>query len=156
MSATVTPEKILGELEKLWASQGKAEGGAGVLRACSMTLVVMTEEGDDASALGETLAALMPEHPARAIVIRLRGAGERALTERVYQQCWMPFGQRRQICCEQIEITASDAALPALPSVVLPLTMPDLPVMLWCRSARLAQMPEFHAIAAVATKVVVD
>jgi glucose-6-phosphate dehydrogenase assembly protein OpcA len=159
MSATVTPEKILGELEKLWASQGKegqAEGGAGVLRACSMTLVVMTEEGDDAAALGETLAALMPEHPARAIVIRLRGAGERALTERVYQQCWMPFGQRRQICCEQIEITASDAALPDLPSVVLPLTMPDLPVMLWCRSARLAQMPEFRAIAAIATKVVVD
>ena len=53
----------------------------------------------------------MPEHPARAIVIRLRGAGERALSERVYAQCWMPFGQRRQICCEQIEITASDAAL---------------------------------------------
>jgi hypothetical protein len=23
----------------------------------------------------------------------------------------MPFGQRRQICCEQVEITASDAAL---------------------------------------------
>jgi len=59
---------------------------------------------------GETMAALMPEHPARTIVVRLSGAGERALAERVYAQCWMPFGERRQICCEQIEITASDAA----------------------------------------------
>ena len=50
-------------------------------------------------------------------MIRLRGEGERALTERVYAQCWMPFGQRRQICCEQVEITAADAALADLPSV---------------------------------------
>ena len=28
---------------------------------------------------GETVAALMPEHPARAILVRLRGEGERAL-----------------------------------------------------------------------------
>ena len=98
----------------------------------------------------------MPEHPARTILIRLRGEGERALSERVYQQCWKPFGQRQQICCEQIEITASDAALADLPSVILPLAVPDLPVILWCRSARLVERPEFGAIARMATKVVVD
>src|SRR5581483_8635333 len=124
MSATVAPEKILKELANLWVSLGKqseGESGAGVLRACSMTLLVLTEQSDDLMALGETIAALMPEHPARAIVVRLSGAGERGLTERVYSQCWMPFGQRRQICCEQVEITASDAALRDLWSVVLPL-----------------------------------
>jgi glucose-6-phosphate dehydrogenase assembly protein OpcA len=76
----------------------------------------------------------MPEHPARAILVRLSGAGDRSLAERVYSQCWMPFGQRRQICCEQVEITASDAALADLQSVVLPLTVPDLPLIVWCRS----------------------
>src|SRR5438046_9676040 len=30
----------------------------------------------------------MPEHPARSILIRVRADGERALSERVYQQCW--------------------------------------------------------------------
>ncbi len=102
MSTTVAPDHILKELAALWTQEGK-QGDAGVLRACSMTLVVVAEAAEDAGALGETIAALMPEHPARAILIRLQGDGERALSQRVYEQCWMPFGQRRQICCEQIE-----------------------------------------------------
>jgi glucose-6-phosphate dehydrogenase assembly protein OpcA len=155
VSTTVAPETILKELAALWTEEGK-QGGAGVLRACSMTLIVISEEGEDAGALGETIASLMPEHPARTILVRLRGAGERALSERVYQQCWKPFGQRQQICCEQIELTASDAALGDLPSVLLPLVVADLPVMLWCRSPRMAAMPEFGEMARMATKVVVD
>jgi glucose-6-phosphate dehydrogenase assembly protein OpcA len=153
------PEHILRELADLWVSlgkQGQAESGAGVLRACTLTLVVLAEASDDATALGETIAALMPEHPARTIVVRLSGAGEQALAERVYAQCWMPFGERRQICCEQIEITASDAALADLPSVVLPLAAPDLPMIVWSRSARLFEMPPFGAVARMAAKVVVD
>jgi len=160
MMGAVAPDKILKELDELWVSMGhqesQGEGGQGVLRACTMTLVVIAEESEDAAGLGETMAALMPEHPARTIVIRLRGAGERALSQRVYAQCWMPFGQRRQICCEQVEITASDAALPDLPSVVLPLAVPDLPLVLWCRSGRLLDLPVFRRVVAMAQKVVLD
>jgi glucose-6-phosphate dehydrogenase assembly protein OpcA len=155
MSTTVAPESILKELAALWTQEGK-QGDAGVLRACSMTLIVIAEADDDAAALGETIAALMPQHPARSILIRLLGERERALSHRVYQQCWKPFGQRQQICCEQIEITASDPALADLPSVILPLAVPDLPVILWCRSARLVRRPEFGEIARMATKVVID
>src|SRR5262245_60191286 len=155
MSTTSAPDRSLKQLADLWTAEGK-QGEAGVLRACSMTLCVIADPGDDPSAIGETMAALMPEHPARAIIIRLSRAGERTLAERVYQQCWMPFGQRRQICCEQIEITASDSALADLPSVLLPLAVPDLPLVLWCRSARLMQMPEFRELARMATKVIVD
>jgi len=159
MGTTVAPEKILKELAELWVDsgkQGQAEGGTGVLRACSMTLLVLAEAGEDTQDLGETIAALMPEHPARAVLVRLSGAGERSMTERVYSQCWMPFGQRRQICCEQVEITVSDAALADLRSVVLPLTVPDLPLIVWCRSTRLLAMPEFRDIAEMAQKVVLD
>jgi len=159
MSTSIAPEKILKELAELWVDNGKqaqAEAGTGVLRACSMTLLVLAEAGEDTQDLGETIAALMPEHPARTILVRLSGAGDRSLAERVYSQCWMPFGQRRQICCEQVEITVSDAALADLRSVILPLTVPDLPLILWCRSARLLTMPEFREIAAMAGKVVFD
>ena len=157
--ATVAPEKILKELAELWETTGKQgteESGHGVLRACTMTLVVVAEESDDVSRLGETLAALMPEHPARAIVIRLSGGGERALAAHVYAQCWMPFGQRRQICCERVEITASDAALADLPSVVRPLAVADLPLILWCRSTRVLDAPEFRELEAQATRVIVN
>jgi glucose-6-phosphate dehydrogenase assembly protein OpcA len=149
-AVTVAAEQILRELADLWVSLGS------VLRACTLTLVVLEEASGDAAELGETIAALMPEHPARTIVVRLSGAGERALAERVYAQCWMPFGERRQICCEQIEITASDAALADLPSLVLPLAAPDLPVIVWSRSERLFEMPPFGAVARTAAKVVVD
>jgi len=155
MSTTVAPDRILKELAALWVEEGK-QGATGVLRACSMTLIVIAEERADTSELGETIAALMPEHPARAILVRVRAGSERALSERVYQQCWMPFGQRRQICCEQIELTASDAALGDLPSVLLPLIVADLPVIVWCRSPRLVPMPEFAQIGRLADKVILD
>lgn len=154
---TIAPDRILHEMADLWVSLGKqGEGEAGVLRACSMTLVVAAEESDDPQAIGETLAALMPEHPSRAIVIRLRAEDQRALDARVFAQCWMPFGHRQQICCEQIEITASDASLPDLAAAVLPLTVPDLPVILWCRSPRLFHLDAFPQLAAIGQKVVLD
>ena len=40
--------------------------------------------------------------------------------------------------------------------MILPLAVPGLPVILWCRSARLVRRPEFGAIAGMATKVVMD
>ena len=148
MSATVAPDAILKELAALWTQEGK-QGDAGVLRACSMTLLVMAEAERRCRRARRNDGRADAASIRRArILIRLRGDGERALSERVYQQCWKPFGQRQQICCEQIEITASDAALADLPSVILPLAVPDLPVILWCRSARLVRRPEFGAIAA--------
>ncbi|MDQ6665267.1 MAG: glucose-6-phosphate dehydrogenase assembly protein OpcA [Acidobacteriota bacterium] len=156
---TIQPDTILHELSDLWVSLAKqpAEGeAAGVLRACAMTLITVVDETEDPAAVSETLAELMHEHPSRAIVIRLRDTSEPVLSARVLAQCWMPFGTGRQICCEQIEITASDASLPDLAAVVLPLTVPDLPVMLWCRSARLFRLPGFFGIAEIAQKVIVD
>ena len=113
MSATINPDRVLHELSDLWVSLGKHDGdeSTGVLRACAMTLVVLAEAAEDANAIGETLAALMREHPSRAIVIRIADSTEPALEAKVLAQCWMPFGQRRQICCEQIEISASNPSL---------------------------------------------
>jgi glucose-6-phosphate dehydrogenase assembly protein OpcA len=159
MSATIEPEKILRELSELWVSLGKdADHGqsSGVLRACSMTLVTLVEESEDPTDVWSTMAALMPEHPSRAIVIRFRPSAERELASRVFSQCWMPFGHRRQICCEQIEIMASDASLPDLAAVVLPLAVADLPVMLWCRSVRLFSLPDFPQLTKIAHKLVLD
>jgi glucose-6-phosphate dehydrogenase assembly protein OpcA len=156
-AGTIAPDRILHEMADLWVSLGKqGEGDAGVLRACSMTLVVAAEESDDAQAIGETLAALMPEHPSRAIVVRFRAEDQRSLAARVFAQCWMPFGHRQQICCEQIEITASDASLPDLAAVLMPLKVPDLPVILWCRSPRLFRLAAFPQLSSIAQKVVLD
>ncbi len=159
MSTTIQPERVLRELAELWVTLGKESDPAhssGVLRACTMTLITLVEETEDPSDVWSTMAALMPEHPSRAIVIRFHPSAVRELASRVFSQCWMPFGHRRQICCEQIEIRASDASLPDLAPVVLPLAVADLPVMVWCRSARLFGLPEFPQIARIAHKLLLD
>jgi len=159
VSTTIQPERVLRELAELWVTLGKESDpghSSGVLRACAMTLITLVEESEDPSDVWSTMAALMPEHPSRAIVIRFRESATRELSSRVFSQCWMPFGHRRQICCEQIEISASDASLPDLAPVVLPLAVADLPVMLWCRSARLFSLPDFPQIAKIAHKLLLD
>ena len=153
------PDQILHDLANLWVTlgkQGQPETGMGVLRACSLNLVVVAEESDDFQALGETVAALMPEHPARAITIRLRAAAGAELESRVFSQCWMPFGQRRQICCEQIEILASQETLQDALSLAAAVAAPDLPVLVWCRSERLVERPDFRKLLQGAGRVVVD
>jgi glucose-6-phosphate dehydrogenase assembly protein OpcA len=159
MNAALQPEQILRELDELWVSLGKqenGEGSGGVLRACAMTLITVTEESQDAASLGETLAMLMREHPSRAIVLRLLDTSEPVLESRVVAQCWMPFGQRQQICCEQIEISTSASRLPDLPPVIRALTAPDLPVVVWCRQHDLLANRELAPILDLANKLIVN
>lgn len=155
----VTPDQVLKELSELWESLGKvgrAEPVPGVLRACCMTLGVLAETTEDHAALGETLATLMPEHPARSILVWLLGESKEELTARVTSQCWRPFGGRQQICSEHIEITASDHALKDLTPFALALAVPDLPLIVWCRSARLIDRAEFWELARAAQKIILD
>ena len=159
-AAAIRPEKILKELAKLWVDLAKADDSKtsnGVLRACAMTLIVAVEEREHAQEVGGTIAELMHEHPSRAIVLHVdQQSDSESLDARVFAQCWMPFGKRQQICCEEIEITAPESLLADVPKLLLALTVPDLPVVLWVRSARLALHPEFQKIFPLATKIVVD
>src|SRR5882672_9483580 len=158
MPATIQPDRVLHELSELWVSLGKQNGheSMGVLRACAMTLVVVAEAQEDAAEVGETLALLMREHPSRAVVVRVRDVDAPELEAKVLAQCWMPFGQRRQICCEQIEISTSNSSLVDVPAVVLPLVVADLPVILWFRPPRLLASPALKDLARIATKTVID
>src|SRR5438105_13107744 len=103
MADTIQPDQLLKELSELWVSFGKQNGDepSGVLRACAMTLVVLAEAGEDANHIGATLAALMREHPSRAIVVRVSDSEEPALDARVFTQSWMPFWQRAHTCSAQ-------------------------------------------------------
>ncbi|MBI5282478.1 MAG: glucose-6-phosphate dehydrogenase assembly protein OpcA [Candidatus Solibacter usitatus] len=71
-------------------------------------------------------------------------------------QCWMPFGGRRQICCEQIEISASRESLGAVPPVLFGLMVADLPVAVWSKDLELASLNELRPVLKLAGKVMVD
>lgn len=159
MTEIVSAEKILRELYELWANLAKAETedqSTAVLRACSMTLIVATEEKEESEPVGEVLACLMREHPSRAVVLRVTPGTTGLLDSRVFAECWMPYGGRQQICCEQIEITVSADMISDVTALIPGIVVPDLPVVLWCRTGSLISMSEFQKALQLADKLIID
>jgi glucose-6-phosphate dehydrogenase assembly protein OpcA len=160
MAAAVQPERIVRDLAELWASLAKAgspenPAASGVLRACAMTLIVAADDAADAANVGQTVGELMHEHPSRAIVLKPAEAGAE-LDARVFAQCWMPFGSRQQICCEEIEITTPEQSLDEVSRTILGLLAPDLPAVLWCRGQSWFERSGFERLYPLIDKIVVD
>ena len=154
----IDPEKLRKQIDEVWAalSHKSDSEGQGVMRACALTLIAVIDDDDNSGGVTETLAQLMPEHPSRAIVIRLAPDGRDLLEADVEAQCWMPFGGRQQICCEQIVIRCSEQTLGEVPGVVLPLLVADLPAVLWCASRRAWQSESFPLLAGMTQRVILD
>jgi len=92
----VAPEHILRELADLWVSLGSVPA-----RLHLGPLVVLERRAMTPRRLGETIAALMPEHPARTIVVPIERRGRSAaLSERVYAPVLDAVRRAAQICCE--------------------------------------------------------
>lgn len=157
MSTQVQAADLLHQLDEVWSSMGKEQSETGgVLRACAMTLIALVEDNSHPIDVGETLAELMHDHPSRAIVIRVSGEGKNQLEARAFAQCWMPFGRRQQICCEQIEIQSTHDSLANVVPILRGLIVPDLPVVLWVRSPNLIRNTAFTSFSDLAQKVIVE
>lgn len=154
----IQPELLNKEISELWVTLAGQAGSAhqGVVRSSSMTLIVLVDKEYDSTGLSETLAGLMRSHPSRAIVVHVAKGDSEDLDAEVRAQCWLPAGQQKQLCSEQIEINASEKSLAELPSVLLPLLVPDLPAVLWCRSERSTQLPVFNELIALAPRAIYD
>jgi hypothetical protein len=145
---------LLRELSDTWRSFGH-EQGTGLLRACAMTLIVAAAESDDPQELGIVLSSLMRLHPSRTIVLRACPKRDQ-IEARTSVQCWMPFGRREQICGEWIEISAGTPRLAEVVPLLLGLTVPDLPVVLWVRHTAFALIDSLRPVLPLATRVIVD
>ena len=108
-----------------------------------MTLNIFVNDEDDPSALENTFNGLMRAHPNRAIVVRLREDSD-TLKSRVFSQCWMPVGHHREVCCEEIEFSVSMNRLVDIAGIVAPLAAPDVPRVVWFRSARLESAARYQ------------
>jgi len=152
---SLEPGHLLKELDAAWAAVGKQENAGGVLRACSMTLVALTNTAEDPQALGATLADLMHEFPNRTVLLRLGPEGT-PLEGRVAVQCWVPAGGRQQICSEQIEIDCGPDRMKEAARALLGLTVPDLPVTVWATDASWLRLSGTGPVLRLASKVIVD
>jgi glucose-6-phosphate dehydrogenase assembly protein OpcA len=156
MSAVMSPERILRELQEQWVDKAHDDSeSGGVLKACSMTLVVVAESPEDAMRVHETIAVLMHSHPSRSIVLSPGGA-EDTPEARVFAECWKPLGYNQQICAEGIAIAIGDAEGEQVARFVAPLRVPDLPLVLWRRGALALEPGPFDALNALASKIIFD
>ncbi|MBX9692435.1 MAG: glucose-6-phosphate dehydrogenase assembly protein OpcA [Cyanobacteria bacterium] len=125
--------RIEKELVELWKQAEDSEGGEmnSVTRACSFNFILFTEDGADAS-VSDLLDDIMLSHPCRAILASAKAAEEESLDAWVSARCHVAGGNKRhQICCEQITVSFLGEGTEKIASVVLPLTMGDLPTCLW-------------------------
>jgi glucose-6-phosphate dehydrogenase assembly protein OpcA len=155
-TATVQPERILKDLQQLWAQMAvdQADSG-GVLRACAMTLVAVAENASDADRVRQIVGVLMHNHPSRAVILHPGGSGA-DLDARIFAECWKPFGKTQQICSEGIEITAGRNGFTEVAKFLVPLRVPDLPVVLWCRGAAALEPGPLEPLFPLADKIIFD
>ncbi|HEU4326047.1 MAG TPA: glucose-6-phosphate dehydrogenase assembly protein OpcA [Roseiflexaceae bacterium] len=166
MSETIAPlavptsvdiRAIERELTALW-QQAHENNPDAVTRVCVLNLVAVVRSGHAAEAATETVARLNARHPNRAILVSAlpEQAGAAGLEAWVQAHCRLPAPGRPQVCCEQITITARGAAAAGAAGVVLPLLVPDVPVMLWWPRGEPFGDPLFDRVAALADRIILD
>src|SRR5215216_7245030 len=153
--------KLERELNAMWAEmsapEGDGGGGAGVVRACVLNLVVYAEGAEGRAGVDDFLSGVVERHPCRAIVLAAeRGAEESRLEAFVSTRCQLSSRGAKRICGEQITIEAAGSAVDTASSAVAPLLVPDVPVFLWWKDLPHYDDKLFTRLAGMADRVVID
>jgi glucose-6-phosphate dehydrogenase assembly protein OpcA len=128
-------------LNVLWSSTAQQGGGGAVMRACSCNIVVVAQNPSEAALLPPVIARIAEWHPSRSVITFNEGPEDLAeykgaphMHAWVSAQCSAPEAGRPQVCSEAIVLAAQSEAARELPSAILSLLVPDLPVFVYWRS----------------------
>ena len=154
----INVDAIERELTALWQQASQDEEHGGVTRASMFNLLVYVSSRTEASKLDEMLTDITAARPCRAILIVADGdTPEETLTAEVTSRCTLPSASSKQVCCEQVTITAGGAQVDEVPSAIAPLLLSDLPVYLWWHAVpRLADKSMFRRLVDLSDRVVID
>lgn len=125
------------ELAGLWKSASTAPDGSAtpaVTRACQLNLVVCCRGEEQAALANKTIREITKIRPSRVLLAVVEPHLEQErLTASISAHCALApsAGRGKQVCCEQVTIHASAGAARRLPATILPLLLPDLPVVGW-------------------------
>lgn len=145
------------ELAALWKQpKGEHSNGPQTTRACVMTLVIPVAGERAANEITTVVSKLTDRFPNRAIVIDAVPNAADTMEAWVQAHCQMPTTGSTQICCEQISIEARGSAVERTAGVVLPLLVPDVPVVVWWPRGSPTGASVFARLAPLADRVLVD
>jgi glucose-6-phosphate dehydrogenase assembly protein OpcA len=145
------------ELTALW-QQASEDEDQGVIRSSILNLLVYVPQTSVAAEVDGLLTDITASHPSRAILMLVdRQAAEARLEAQVTSRCTLPTGTSKQVCCEQVTITASGDGVAEVPSAVTPLLLADLPVYLWWRAVpSIKDKTLFRKLADISDRVIID
>jgi glucose-6-phosphate dehydrogenase assembly protein OpcA len=148
------------ELNELWKQANDGHNGDkhhSATRTRVLTLIVVTRGDQAAEHATETIAKLTTRHPHRAIVVNASPHSPKdQLDVWVQAHCQLPQPGRARVCGEQITIEARGAALDRVPNTILPLLLPDVPVMLWWTRGEPFDDPRFAKFGDLVDRMIVD
>lgn len=154
----VDVQAIERELSQLWKSAAEPTPGAQpVTRACTLNLIACAPDEHSANQMTNVVIGLTGSHPNRAIQItNAPDEGNAALEVWVQANCQFTAPGAPQVCGEQISIAAHGNATAQVPSLVLSLLLPDLPVVLWWPGRAPFDSPLFQRLHRLVDRVIVD
>lgn len=156
MSTSINIGAIEKELNSLWKEAG-SEDDSSIIRSCLFNLLVYTPDPVSAGKVDDIIIEISAERPARVILmIADRDSAESNLAAHVTSRCTIPDGMSKQVCCEEVTITASGSQVNEMPSAVVPLLMPDLPVYLWWRAVPHLSDKVFSYLGEISDRVIID
>ena len=160
MSSSSVPAdagRVEQELRQLWRSEAEKSAAGPVLCSRTLNLIVYCRNFADVERATGLLDPIITQHPCRAIVVSPAPpeAAEEIRAE-VSASCLTSHAGNRYIGRELVSLAAKASAHRRLASMVRGLVLPDLPVFLWWRDAKLLGSPLFQQLSELAERIIVD
>ena len=152
-SRPVKVRDIEDALTQLWMTNHS--GGRSGMQAYVLNLIILGGEGIEPAEVQSVAAKVGATHPSRTIVVQLGADPEQRMQAWISAQCEYPAGGD-QSGSELVTIEASGDAARQVPGTVIPLLIPEVPVVLWCPSDAALRHPIFPALMDAADQLVVD
>ena len=126
-------ERALAELWQETADGEQIETDEAVMRARAANLMVVVTSDAELNETQQIIRDLAAIHPCRALVMLAdRRSADRDIEMFVSASCQTQQRSRAaELSCEEITLIARGQFSSELPSAVVPLLVPDLPVFLW-------------------------
>lgn len=161
LEKTLDVEAVERQLAELWKQTGgerDANNDAAVLRARVANLLVFVASDAALADVQEILRELTAIHPSRVLIMRADGAAEDRdieMTVDSFCQTDKRTGAKR-LCCEEVALKAGGKFVAELPSVALPLLVPDLSTFLWWQNSLRVSNKVFDTLVRATDRLVID
>jgi glucose-6-phosphate dehydrogenase assembly protein OpcA len=132
-------ERIEAELTKLRYLAGAPSDGGGegfAIRTSLANMVVHADDEDTAAQASRVIEDLAGHHPSRALIIIANPTDDESQVDAsLAAHCHLGPDMDQTVCCEEVTLRVQGRAAFHLRSIIIPLLIPDLPVVVWWTGA---------------------